>query len=99
MLVTMMPRLGKLHGQYFIANMPSLTFVPHVVALRKALVDAGKDTGAFDAKAAADRRHHRRLQRRRSLAAVAPYPNLHIVDFKQYVADVSAAASPSAARC
>ena len=47
-----MARLGKLHGQYFIANMPSLTFVPHVVALRQALVDAGKDTAAFDAKAA-----------------------------------------------
>src|SRR5262249_12573101 len=32
LLQTMMQRLGKLHGQYFIANMPSLTFVPHVRA-------------------------------------------------------------------
>ena len=86
-LQTMMQRLGKLHGQYFIANMPSLTFVPHVVALRKKLVDAGKDTTAFDAKAAqidaATEAYNQAL-----LAAMAPYPNLHIVDFKQYVADV-----------
>jgi hypothetical protein len=87
MLETMMARLGKLHGQYFIANMPSLTFVPHVVALRQALVDAGKDTAAFDAKSAqidaATDAYNAAL-----VAAVAPYPNLHIVDFKQYVADV-----------
>jgi lysophospholipase L1-like esterase len=87
MLQTMMARLGKLHGQYFIANMPSLTFVPHVVALRRALVDAGKDTTAFDAKAAqidaATEAYNQAL-----IAAMAPYPNLHIVDFKQYVADV-----------
>ncbi len=87
LLQTMMQRLGKLHGQYFIANMPSLTFVPHVVALRKALVDAGKDTTAFDAKvaqidAATD------VYNQALTDAMAPYPNLHIVDFKQYVADV-----------
>jgi hypothetical protein len=87
MLQTMMQRLGRLHGQYFIANMPSLTFVPHVAALRKALVDAGKDTTAFDAKAAQidaiTDQYNQAL-----LDAVAPYPNIHIVDFKQYVADV-----------
>ena len=87
MLQTMMARLGKLHGQYFIANIPSLTFVPHVVALRKKLVDAGKDTSAFDAKAKAiddaTLAYNQAL-----LDAVAPYHNLHIVDFKQYVADV-----------
>jgi hypothetical protein len=87
LLQTMMARLGKLHGQYFIANMPSLTFVPHVVALRKALVDAGKDTTAFDAKAKAiddaTDAYNQALT-----DAMAPYPNLHIVDFKQYVADV-----------
>ena len=87
MLQTMMQRLGRLHGQYFIANMPSLTFVPHVAALRKALVAAGKDTTAFDAKAAQidaiTDQYNQAL-----LAAVAPYANLHIVDFKQYVADV-----------
>ena len=87
MLQTMMQRLGRLHGQYFIANMPSLTFVPHVAALRKALIAAGKDPSDFDAKAAAidaitD-------QYNQALAdAMAPYPNLHVVDFKQYVADV-----------
>jgi lysophospholipase L1-like esterase len=87
MLQTMMQRLGKLHGQYFIANIPPLTFVPHVVALRRALVDAGKDTTDFDAKAAqidaATEAYNQAL-----LAAMAPYPNLHVVDFKQYVADV-----------
>ena len=83
----MMQRLGKLHGQYFVANMPSLTFVPHVVALRQALVDAGKDTTAFDAKSAAidaaTDQYNQALT-----AAVAPYPNIHIVDFKGYVAGV-----------
>jgi hypothetical protein len=87
MLQEMMARLGKLHGQYFIANMPSLTFVPHVVDLRNKLVAAGKDTSAFDQKAAtidaATEAYNQAL-----IAAVAPYANLHIVDFKQYVADV-----------
>jgi hypothetical protein len=87
MLQSMMQRLGKLHGQYFIANMPSLTFVPHVVALRQQLVDAGKDTTAFDAKSAAidaaTDQYNQAL-----IAAVAPYPNLHIVDFKGYVSGV-----------
>ncbi len=87
LLQTMMQRLGKLHGQYFIANMPSLTFVPHVVALRQQLVDEGKDTTAFDAKSAAidaaTDQYNQAL-----IAAVAPYANIHIVDFKQYVANV-----------
>ncbi len=87
MLQTIMQRLGKLHGQYFIANMPYLTFVPHVKDLRARLVAAGKDTSAFDAKAkqidAATDAFNQAL-----VAAVAPYPNLHIVDFKQYVENV-----------
>jgi len=87
LLQTMMQRLGRLHGQYFIANMPSLTFVPHVVALRQQLVAEGKDTSAFDAKAAAidavTEQYNQALH-----DAMAPYPNLHVVDFKQYVADV-----------
>jgi hypothetical protein len=87
LLQTMMQRLGRLHGHYFIANMPSLTFVPHVVALRQKLVDEGQDTSAFDAKSAQidaiTEQYNQAL-----LDAVAPYPNLHIVDFKQYVADV-----------
>ena len=87
MLQTMMARLGKLRGQYFIANIPSLTFVPHVTELRRRLVAAGKDTSAFDAKAAQidalTDEYNQTL-----IAAMAPYPNLHIVDFKKYVADV-----------
>ncbi|HEY2743598.1 MAG TPA: hypothetical protein VGL86_03205 [Polyangia bacterium] len=87
LLQSMMQRLGKLHGQYFIANMPSLTFVPHVVALRAELVAEGKDTTAFDAESAAidaaTDQYNQAL-----IAAVAPYSNIHIVDFKQYVANV-----------
>jgi hypothetical protein len=87
LLQTMMQRLGRLHGQYFIANMPSLTFVPHVVALRQQLVAEGKDTSAFDAKAAAIDAVTEQYNQALS-DAMAPYPNLHVVDFKQYVADV-----------
>jgi hypothetical protein len=89
LLQQMMARLGKLRGHFFLANIPSLTFVPHVRDLRQALVDAGKDTSAFDAKAAQidamTDAYNQALD-----AAVAPYHNLHIVDFKQYVADVKA---------
>jgi hypothetical protein len=83
-LTDMMARLGRLHGQYFIANMPSLTAVPNVALLRAQLVAAGKSTDAFDAKVKqlddlADG-YNAAL-----VAAVAPYPNLHIVDFKGQV--------------
>jgi hypothetical protein len=87
MLQTMMGRLGKLHGQFFVANMPSLTFVPHVVELRQRLVDAGEDTTAFDQQAqqidAITASYNQAL-----VDAVAPYKNIHIVDFRQYVEDV-----------
>jgi hypothetical protein len=87
LLDQMMARLGKLHGHYFLANIPSLTFVPHVRDLRQRLVDAGQDTAAFDAKAAQidalTDGYNQAL-----IDAVAPYRNIHIVDFKQYVADV-----------
>jgi hypothetical protein len=83
-LTQMMARLGKLHGQYFIANMPSLTTVPNVAVLRAQLVAAGASTDAFDAKVKAlddltDGYNAALVQ------AVAPYPNLHIVDFKGQV--------------
>lgn len=84
-LTEMMSRLGRLHGQYFIANMPSLTAVPNVAVLRAQLVAAGTSTDAFDAKVKqlddlADGYNAALVQ------AVAPYPNLHIVDFKAEVA-------------
>ncbi|HEX8952263.1 MAG TPA: hypothetical protein VF945_10490 [Polyangia bacterium] len=83
-LTQMMARLGKLHGHYFIANMPSLTAVPNVALLRAQLVAAGTSTDAFDAKvkqidALADGYNAALVQ------ATAPYPNLHIVDFKGQV--------------
>ena len=85
LLEEIMARLGKLHGQYFIANLPSLTFVPHVKALRARRLAAGLDTAAsFDAKVAAidamTDAYNAALT-----AAMAPYPNLHVVDFKGYV--------------
>ena len=83
-LTQMMDRLGKLHGHYFIANMPSLTTVPNVALLRAQRVAAGMSTDAFDAKvqqidALADGYNAALVQ------AAAPYPNLHIVDFKAQV--------------
>ena len=83
-LTEMMARLGRLHGQYFIANMPSLTSVPNVALLRAQLAAAGTSSGAFDAKVKAlddlADGYNAAL-----VAAVAPYPNLHIVDFKGQV--------------
>jgi hypothetical protein len=83
-LTQMMARLGKLHGHYFIANMPSLTLVPNVALLRAQLVAAGTSTDAFDAKvkqidALADGYNAALVD------ATAPYSNLHIVDFKGQV--------------
>jgi hypothetical protein len=83
-LTQMMTRLGQLHGQYFIANMPSLTSVPNVALLRAQRVAAGMSTDDFDAKVKqidqlADGYNAALVQ------ATAPYPNLHIVDFKGQV--------------
>jgi hypothetical protein len=83
-LEQMMARLGKLHGQYFIANMPSLTVVPNVAVLRAKLVDAGMSTDTFEAKVKelddlTDGYNAALVQ------AVASHPNLHVVDFKAEV--------------
>jgi hypothetical protein len=83
-LTEMMSRLGRLHGHYFIANMPSLTSVPNVAVLRAQRVAAGMSTDDFDAKvkqidALADGYNAALVQ------AMAPYPNLHLVDFKAQV--------------
>jgi hypothetical protein len=85
LLVEMMMRLGALHGQYFIANLPSLTFVPNVAILRARRIAAGSDTaGSFDAKVkmiddATD------AYNAAMVAAMQPYANLHLVDFKAQV--------------
>jgi hypothetical protein len=78
-----------LHGQFFIANMPSLTFVPNVAALRAARLAAGTDTAdSFDAKVkmiddATD------AMNAALVAAMQPYGNLHLVDFKAEVESVA----------
>jgi lysophospholipase L1-like esterase len=84
-LERMMARLGKLHGQYFIANLPRLTFLPKVKQLRAQRIAAGLDTPAsFDAKVAMI--DDMTAQYNQALAdAMAPYPNLHVVDFQAYV--------------
>jgi hypothetical protein len=78
-------KLGALHGQYFIANLPYLTFLPNVAVLRAQRIAAGSDTEAsFDAKVQqiddlTDQFNAMLVQ------AMAPYPNLHVVDFHSAV--------------
>jgi hypothetical protein len=78
-------RLAKLHGDYFIANLPSLTFVPNVAALRQKRLGNGSDTAAsFEAKVKAiddlTAGYNAAL-----MAAAAGHSNIHIVDFKLFV--------------
>jgi hypothetical protein len=73
-------RLGKLRGHYFIANLPRITLLPGVAAVFAKRLAAGTDTQAtFDAKKAVIdgqiTAYNQAL-----LDAVAPYPNLHVVD-------------------
>src|SRR5262249_33456791 len=81
MLTTMMQRLGALHGQYFIATLPYLTFVPNVVSLRAYRIGNGTDTPeSFDAKVQQINDLTDQLNAA-LVSAMAPYPNLHVVDF------------------
>ncbi len=85
MLQEIAARLGRLHGQYFLANLPSLTFIPNVARLAVSRVAAGLDTEvSFLAKKKAiddtNAAYNAALA-----AAVAPYPNLHLVDFSSAV--------------
>ena len=51
LLDEMMTRLGHLHGVYFIANMPSMSFLPNVAIVRAKRIAMGLDTPAsYDAK-------------------------------------------------
>src|SRR5439155_700932 len=53
LIVETMDRLGRLHGQYFIANAPPLSFAPNVAHLRQKRLADGLDTAeSFDAKLA-----------------------------------------------
>ncbi len=80
-IIEIMQRLGKLHGQYFIANILDLTIVPNVGEVRARRIAAGKDTAAsFDAKVAVVQQQVKDYNA--ALArAMAPYPNLHLIDF------------------
>jgi hypothetical protein len=84
-LQEIMQRLGRLHGQFFVANMPSLTFIPNVAALRAQRIADGSDTAeSFDAKVKAiddlTASYNAALE-----AAAQPYANIHLVDFAGYV--------------
>lgn len=81
LLATITERLGKLHGQFFIATLPDLTFIPNVVALRASTIASGKETPAsFDALVQQIQQATDQLNAA-LVAAMAPYPNLHVVDF------------------
>lgn len=89
-LEEIMQRLGQLHGQYFIANLPSFSFLPQVGELEARRIAAGEDTQqSFQAKVAmidqiTDQYDQALAQ------AMAPHPNLHLVDFRGRVEDVAA---------
>ena len=79
-LSTIMEALGKLHGDFFIANLVDLAAVPNVSDLRARRIAAGTDTAAsFDEKLATVRRTIDAYNAALS-AAMDPHPNLHIVD-------------------
>jgi hypothetical protein len=79
-LETIAKRLGALHGQYFIGNLPPLDVLPVVADIRKYAIASGVESNAaFDAKLAAI--HAVEQQYNDALAAaLAPYPNMHVVD-------------------
>jgi hypothetical protein len=79
-LETLMSALGKLHGDYFIANLIDLGKVPNVADVHARRVAAGVDTEAtFDAKLA-NVRSVIDAYNAALLAAAAPHPNVHVVD-------------------
>jgi hypothetical protein len=81
LLTTIMGRLGKLHGQFFIATLPDLTFIPNVVALRASTIMNGTETAeSFDTKLQQIQTGTDALNAA-LVAAMMPYPNLHVVDF------------------
>jgi hypothetical protein len=78
-------RIGALHGQYFIANLAYETTLPSVAAIRAARIAAGTDTPqSFEEKVkqadALTDAYNDALA-----AAVAPYSNIHLVDFRGHV--------------
>jgi hypothetical protein len=81
-------RLAQLHGDYFIANLPSLTFVPNVEALRQKRLNDGSDTAASFATKVKAIDDLTASYNAALLAAVRGHQNIHIVDFKAFVESV-----------
>jgi lysophospholipase L1-like esterase len=85
LLAEMMARLGRLHGQYFFANMPSPSLIANVSVLRARRLAAGDSAESFAGKLAVV--DAQAADYDAALAdAIAPYPNLHLVDFAGAVA-------------
>ncbi len=79
-LQTLAKRLGALHGQYFIGNVPPIEFLPVVAEIEKSLIASGTETQAsFDAKLA-EIHSTQNAYNQALTAALAPYRNLHVVD-------------------
>jgi lysophospholipase L1-like esterase len=72
-------QLGALHGDYFIGNLLPIDGLPNVAILRAQNVPSKESQQDFDAKLA---QIHSVIQKYNDAlaSAVAPYPNLHIVD-------------------
>jgi hypothetical protein len=79
-LAALAKRLGALHGQYFIGNLLPIDGLPNVAVLRNATIAAGTETTAtFDAKLTTIQ-DTITADNQALAAALAPYPNLHLVD-------------------
>lgn len=87
-LATIASRLGALHGDYFISNLLELDALPTIADLRAQRIAAGTDTEqSFDAKVAAISSEIDAYNAALG-AAVAPYPNLHVVDMRTWSATI-----------
>lgn len=79
-LQTLAKRLGGLHGQYFIGNVPPIEVLPVARAIHDTAIASGTETEASYA-AKLDEIHTKENAYNQALATVlAPYKNLHIVD-------------------
>lgn len=87
-LALLVPRLGALHGDYFIGNLPPLDVLPAVADIRRNAIAAGIETEAsFDAKIAEMRARVQEYNDALEMA-VTPYPNLRVVDMSTQIQDV-----------
>jgi hypothetical protein len=79
-LDTIAERIGPLHGQYFIGNLPPIDVLPLVGVIRDGAIASGiESVTSFDAKLATVKAIEQQYNDALA-AALAPYANLHIVD-------------------